>query len=87
MGNSLKYLGLSNCNRIEDKDLSPLTSIFPCLNTIDLSGCVAISDALLFQNFCNGELRKIILKGCSNISEGTVKMARKISMNKLIFVL
>ncbi|XP_031570416.1 uncharacterized protein LOC116304777 [Actinia tenebrosa] len=87
MGNSLQYLGLSNCNRIEDKDLTSLITMFSCLETIDLSGCTGISDMVLFQNFRNGKLRKIILKGCSNVSEEAIQMVRKNTMNKLTVIL
>lgn len=86
-GTSLIYLGLSNCNRIEDKDLTPLTSMFPCLNTIDLSGCSGITEMVLFQHIDNGKLQKIFLRGCSNISEEAVQMVRKNSRNKIIVIL
>jgi hypothetical protein len=86
MGDTLKYLGLSNCTRIQDMDLVALTTMFPALDTIDLSGCSDITDMVLLQDFYSKKLRKFIVRGCPNISDGIIQMVRQNMLNKLIIV-
>ena len=91
VGRTLRYLGLADLllhPLITDNHLRDLASMFLVLRTLDLSGCVTITDALLVEWYVKNEetnwpkLRKLVLKNCG-VSQEVVKLVRLKTKNHL----
>ena len=92
VGRTLRYLGLADLllhPLITDNHLRDLASMFPVLRTLDLSGCVTITDALLVEWYVKNEqtswpkLRKLVLKNCG-VSQEVVNLVRLKTKNHLL---
>ena len=92
VGKTLRYLGLADlllCLLVEDIYLMDLPSMFPVLRTLDLSGCLNITDALLVEWYVRNDesswpkLRKLVLKNCG-VSQGVVNSVRLKTRNQLL---
>ena len=63
--------------------------MFPVLRTLDLTGCVTITDALLVEWYVKNEetnwpkLRKLVLKNCG-VSQEVVNLVRLKTKNHLL---
>ena len=91
VGRTLRYLGLADLllhPLITDNHLRDLASMFLVLRTLDLSGCVTITDALLVEWYVKNEetnwpkLRKLVLKNCG-VSQEVVNLVRLKTKNHL----
>lgn len=92
VGKTLRYLGLADlllCLLVKDIYLMDLASMFPVLRTLDLSGCLNITDALLVEWYVRNDesswpkLRKLVLKNCG-VSQGVVNSVRLKTRNQLL---
>lgn len=90
VGKTLCYLGLAQIPMITNNNLRELAIMFPGLRTLDLSACLRITDALLVEWYIKHnrnewpKLRKIILKGCEEISVDVVNSVRLKTRNQLL---
>ena len=89
---TLRYLGLADlllCSLVEDIYLRDLARMFPVLRTLDLSGCLKITDALLVEWYAKNDesrwpkLRKLVLKHCG-VSQEVVNYVRLKTRNQLL---
>ena len=92
VGKTLRYLGLADlllCSLVEDIYLRDLARMFPVLRTLDLSGCLKITDALLVEWYVKNDesrwpkLRKLVLKNCG-VSQEVVNSVRLKTRNQLL---
>lgn len=88
---SLRYLGIANCNRLQEPSIKLLPYLFRSLDTLDVSGCAGLTNEVLREFYlqpCRPTLcpRKIIAKGCQNISKRLIKIVRERLRNQLIIV-
>ena len=90
VGKALRYLGLAKQPLVEDSDLRDLAGMFPVLKTLDLSECHQITDALLVEWYIKHsntewpKLRKLVLKGCKEITQEVVDSVRLKTRNQLL---
>lgn len=93
VGKTLCYLGVAEMTRsrlITDNHLRDLACKFPVLKSLDLSGCLQITDALLVEWYIKHDqtrwpkLRKLVLKDCRNISQEVVDSVRLKTRNQLL---
>lgn len=90
VGKTLCYLGLVQIPMITNNNLRELAIMFPVLRTLDLSICSRITDALLVEWYIKHnrnewpKLRKLILKGCEEISVDVVNSVRLKTRNQLL---
>lgn len=90
VGKTLRYLGLADQNFLKDRHLQDLACMFPVLRNLDLSRCLQISDAILVEWYIkHGEsrwpkLRKLVLKGCEQITQEVVDFVRLKTRNQLL---
>ena len=90
VGKTLCYLGLAQIPMITNNNLRELAIMFPVLRTLDLSACSRITDALLVEWYIKHnrnewpKLRKLILKGCEEISVDVVNSVRLKTRNQLL---
>ena len=91
VGKTLRYLGLPMQHQIRDDHLRDFADMFPALRTLDLSHCVAITDAILVEWYIKHDksewpnLRKLVLKGCSRgITREMVESVRLKTRNQLL---
>ena len=91
VGRTVRYLGLADLllhPLITDNHLRDLASMFPVLRTLDVSGCVTITDALLVEWYVKNEetswpkLRKLVLKNCG-VGQEVVNLVRLKTKNHL----
>lgn len=90
VGRTLCYLGLGKIPSITNNDLRDLAVMFPVLRTLDLTECSKITDALLVEWYIKQKrsewpkLRKLILKGCEEITVDVVNSVRLKTRNQLL---
>ena len=90
VGSTLQHLSLVGLRLITDTDLRDLASMFPVLRTLDLCGCVKISDASLVGWYLKNDethwpkLRRLHLKGCHQITQEVISSVRHKTRNQLM---
>lgn len=90
VGKTLRHLSLAKLSLITDTDLRDLVSMFPVLRSLNLSRCLDISDAILVEWYIKNDklrwpkLRRLILKGCDQISQEVISSVRHKTRNQLL---
>lgn len=90
VGKTLQHLIVAGLWYVTDAHLRDLERLLPVLRTLDLSGCMEISDAILVEWYIkDGEkrwpkLRRLVLKGCERITQKVVDSVRLKTRNQLL---
>ena len=90
VGKTLQHLIVPGLRYLTDAHLRDLERLLPVLRTLDLSGCLQISDAILVEWYIkDGEkrwpkLRRLVLKGCERITQKVVDSVRLKTRNQLL---
>lgn len=90
VGSTLRHLRLVGLHLITNTDLRDLASTFPVLRTLDLSGCLKISDASLVEWYLKNDethwpkLKRLHLCDCDQITEEVISSVRHKTRNQLM---
>ncbi|XP_078671965.1 uncharacterized protein LOC144911646 [Branchiostoma floridae x Branchiostoma belcheri] len=82
-GPNMKHLGLALCNRVSNHPLSMLHTMFPNLETLDLSSCRCVTQDTLAKLLKLEKLRWLGLRGCTQLTLEAVQKMQEMSGNRI----